>query len=54
MPIYNLSGYIVKYSKALRNLHKYCRDESVLSNIGGIVNFFNDKTNDSFKFKEKY
>ena len=44
----------IKYSKALRDLYQYCRDKPALGNIGAIVNFFNDNTTDSFKFKQNY
>ena len=51
--MYTLSEYSVFYSKTSRNLYQYCRDKPALGNIGAIVNFINDNTTYSFKFKEK-
>ena len=49
--MYNLLEYSNIYSKTLETLLQYYRNEPALGNIGTIVDFTDDNTADSFKFK---
>ena len=48
----NIFGYwFTYYSKTLRILYQYYRDELAAGNAGAIVDFTNSVTADSFKLK---
>ena len=53
MPTYNLIEYSDNYSKTSGSLWKYCKEIPVVSDNGNIVNFNENNTTDSFKFKAK-
>ena len=47
-----LLEYSGNYSKKLGSLYQYYKNEPAVDNTGAIVDFPNDNTTDSFKFKE--
>ena len=53
MSMYNLVKYGDTYSKVSASLWQYFKDEPVLDNIGGLINFCANNAMIFFKFKEK-
>ena len=53
MPMSNLLEYSNNYSKISGNSYKYCRDEPVSDNTGAIVDFANNTSTASLRFKNK-
>ena len=54
MSMYNLIEYINNYSKTTGNLWQYYRDELVLNNAGGVIDFPDvDNISTVLKFKQK-